>query len=68
MTCAFVAYSPAIKQKMTKAQWKSMQRGVNDGHDFPEDFLMGLYDRMAAERLSLNDEESNLVQQHGMAS
>lgn len=54
-------HSPAIKDKMTKQQWKNMQRGVNDGKDFEEAFLEEIYDRIAAQKLTLQGEEQENV-------
>lgn len=59
-------HSPAVKDKMTKQQWRSMQRGVNDSKDFDEAFLDEIYDRIAAQKLTLQGEEDDNYRNAGI--
>ena len=47
------AHNPQVKDKMTKAQWLRQNQGVNDGADFPRDFLEGLYDRIVEDEIKM---------------
>jgi Sec7-like guanine-nucleotide exchange factor len=61
-------HNPSVKVKMTKEQWinrqahfhifnilTTSQRKMNDGKDFEEQFLIGIYDRIAAQEIRLQD-------------
>ena len=37
-------HSPKVKQKMTVSEFLRQNRGLNDGGDFPGDFLAAIYD------------------------
>ena len=54
------AHNPAIKQsrKMTKEQFVRNNRGLDDGHDLPQEFLEIIHDRYVVSR----DFECHLVQ------
>lgn len=47
------AHNPQVKDKMTKAQWLRQNQGVNDGSDFPRDFLESLYDRIVEDEIKM---------------
>ncbi|KAL5515580.1 hypothetical protein EMCRGX_G000765 [Ephydatia muelleri] len=39
-------HNPSVKHRTSKEQWLKMNRGINNGRDFPETFLLGIYDRI----------------------
>ena len=51
-------HSPQIKatKKMTKEQYISMNRGVNDSSDLPKHFLSKVYDEIAARAIQIKDD------------
>lgn len=36
-------YNPEVKKKMTVEDFIKINRGINDGKDFPEEFLREIY-------------------------
>jgi hypothetical protein len=40
------AHNPQVKKKMTEREWVRQNRGLNDGKDLPEDFLLDIYGRV----------------------
>jgi len=47
------AHSANVKNKMTKPQWLATNRKVNDGQDFPQEFLETLYDRIVEDEIKM---------------
>lgn len=43
---------------MNKNEWLKNNKGNNCGQDFDRQFLLDIYDRIAAERIKLKDEEN----------
>ncbi|EFA78598.1 armadillo-like helical domain-containing protein [Heterostelium album PN500] len=50
-------HSTAIKTHMTKPDWIKMNAGINDKKNFDEQYLLGIYDRISLQRLSLKDDD-----------
>lgn len=50
------AHNPAIKKqyKMTKAQFISNNRGINEGDDIPREYLEHIYDRIIQEQIKMD--------------
>lgn len=46
-------HSPQVRNKMTKEQYISMNRGINDQNDLPEEFLGEIYDDIAANEIKM---------------
>lgn len=44
-------HNPSVKKKMSKEQFVNQNRGVNDGENFPRDFLEDLYDVIEEDEL-----------------
>lgn len=44
-------HNPSIKKKMTKEQFISQNRGVNEGENFPREFLEDLYEVIVEDEL-----------------
>jgi len=49
-------HNPAVKSKMTLAQYIQNSRGINDGHDLPEKMLNDIYGRLKEKPLVFNKE------------
>jgi len=47
------AHSANVKNKMTKTQWLATNRKINDGADFPQEFLEKLYDRIVEDEIKM---------------
>ena len=45
-------HNPSVKKKMTKDQWVSQNRGVNESADFPREFLEDLYDTIEEDEIT----------------
>merc|ERR1712137_1497497 len=52
-------HSPAIKKKLSKAEWIKNNNNLNDGKDFPEKFLIDLYDTVAKHPLRVRDDDDS---------
>merc|ERR1712137_467928 len=52
-------HSPAIKKKLSKAEWIKNNNNLNEGKDFPEKFLVDLYDTVAKYPLKVRDDDTN---------
>ena len=50
-------HSHAIKKKITKQEWIKNNTGLNDGKDFPEKFLLDIYDSVTQHRLRVRDDD-----------
>ena len=48
-------HAPAIKKKISKADWIKNNTGLNDGKDFSEKFLIQIYDRIQRQELRTRD-------------
>lgn len=48
-------HNPSVpsKDKMSRAQFLSQNRGINDGSNFPGDFLAMVYDDILAQELTV---------------
>jgi len=54
-------HNPQVKKKMTKEGFLKNNRGINDGHDLPADYMSALYDRIAVHEIKMKDESSLLT-------
>jgi hypothetical protein len=54
-------HSPAIKRRITKAEWIKNNKGLNDGKDFPEKFLTQIYDRIQKNEIRTKDTDETSV-------
>ena len=50
------AHNPQVKNRMTKAGFIANNRGINDGHDLPEDLLNSIYDDIVNNEIRMKDE------------
>jgi len=50
-------HSPAIKRRITKAEWIKNNKGLNDGKDFPEKFLIQIFERIAKNEIRTKDSD-----------
>eukprot|EP01135_Chromosphaera_perkinsii_P000995 Nk52_evm9s156 gene=Nk52_evmTU9s156 len=50
-------HNPGVKNKMTKAQFVSNNRGINDSRDLPKEYLEGIYDEIAASPIKMKGQE-----------
>lgn len=55
------AHNPQVKNKMTKAQFVGTNRGIDDGHDLPREFLEALYDSIVSEGIKMEGEGEILL-------
>jgi len=51
------AHSPQVKERMTKQDFIKNNRGINDGSDLPEDYLLEIYDEIYNNEIVLKDEQ-----------
>jgi len=49
------AHNPGVKVKMTKEGFLNNNRGINDGHDLPPEYLSALYDRIVSNEIKMKD-------------
>lgn len=50
------AYNPQNKRRMTKEEFIKNNRGINDGSDLPEDYLIEVYDDIHSDEIRMRDE------------
>ncbi|KAF9247274.1 hypothetical protein BU15DRAFT_39296 [Melanogaster broomeanus] len=50
------AHNPQIKDRMTKAGFVRNNRGINDGEDLPEEFLLSIFDEIQNNEIRMKDE------------
>jgi brefeldin A-inhibited guanine nucleotide-exchange protein len=50
------AHNPQIKNRMTKADFIRNNRGINDGEDLPEEFLLSIFDEIQNNEIRMKDE------------
>ncbi|KAH9951731.1 hypothetical protein B0H21DRAFT_684859 [Amylocystis lapponica] len=50
------AHNPQVKNRMTKADFMKNNRGINDGHDLPEDLLLSIFDEISSNEIRMKDE------------
>ncbi|RPD67347.1 hypothetical protein L226DRAFT_452320 [Lentinus tigrinus ALCF2SS1-7] len=50
------AHNPQVKNRMTKQGFIANNRGINDGHDLPEDLLNSIYDEIVNNEIRMKDE------------
>ena len=50
------AHSRQIKVRMTKQGFIANNRGINDGQDLPEEFLVSIYDDIVNNEIRMKDE------------
>ena len=56
------AHSPQVKKRMTKQDFIKNNRGINDGQDLPEEFLLAVFDEIHNNEIRMKDEmEAALV-------
>jgi brefeldin A-resistance guanine nucleotide exchange factor 1 len=60
-------HNPMIKQenRMTLEQFVKNNRGINDGEDLPEDFLVELYEQIKSKQIEVRKELGDIIKQHG---
>ena len=60
-------HNPMIKHenRMTLEQFIKNNRGINDGEDLPEDFLVKLYEQIKSKQIEVRRELGDIIQQHG---
>merc|ERR1712137_949941 len=46
----------AVKNKISEAEWIKNNRGLNDGKDFPEEFLLSIYHTVSKYPLKTRDD------------
>lgn len=51
------AHSPQVKNRMTKQDFIKNNRGINDGSDLPEDYLIEIYNEIYCHEIVLKDEQ-----------
>jgi len=51
------AHSPQVKNRMTKQDFIKNNRGINDGSDLPEDYLIEIYNEIYTNEIVLKDEQ-----------
>jgi brefeldin A-inhibited guanine nucleotide-exchange protein len=51
------AHSPQVKNRMTKQDFIKNNRGINDGSDLPEDYLIEIYNEIYSHEIVLKDEQ-----------
>jgi brefeldin A-resistance guanine nucleotide exchange factor 1 len=61
-------HNPTIKdeKRMTLEQFIRNNRGINDGEDFPEEFLTELYSQIKSQEIQVRKEVIDLVRRHAM--
>ncbi|KAK0425566.1 hypothetical protein QR680_009262 [Steinernema hermaphroditum] len=47
-------HSPQVRNKMTKEQYVTMNRGINDQADLPSEYLESIYDEIATNEIKMN--------------
>ncbi|KAI6119382.1 hypothetical protein EDD16DRAFT_1692684 [Pisolithus croceorrhizus] len=50
------AHSPQVKHRMTKSDFVRNNRGINDGEDLPEAFLLAIFDEIQNNEIRMKDE------------
>ncbi|KAJ3476149.1 hypothetical protein NLI96_g11367 [Meripilus lineatus] len=50
------AHNPQVKVRMTKADFLKNNRGINDGADLPEEFLLSVFDEIVNNEIRMKDE------------
>lgn len=53
-------HNPNIREdkKMTKEEFVRNNRGISDGNDLSEEYLSGVYDRIAKQQISLKEDDA----------
>ncbi|CAI8012336.1 IQ motif and SEC7 domain-containing protein 1 [Geodia barretti] len=54
-------HNPSVKSRTTKKQWVSMNRGCNDGENFPEQLLLEIYDRIGKREFTTGQDHTTVV-------
>lgn len=49
-------HSPQVKNRMTPAEFIKNNRGINDGTNLPEEFLMAVYNNIQGDEIRMKDE------------
>lgn len=59
------AHSPQVKNRMTRQDFIKNNRGINDGSDLPEDYLIEIFNEIHSNEIVLKDEqEAALLSAH----
>ncbi|GMR53679.1 hypothetical protein PMAYCL1PPCAC_23874 [Pristionchus mayeri] len=58
-------HSPQVRNKMTKDQYVSMNRGINNGGDLDREVLESIYDDIAANEIKMKGGASKLLKSQG---
>ncbi|KAI9098198.1 hypothetical protein DFS34DRAFT_694406 [Phlyctochytrium arcticum] len=56
-------HSPTIKVRMDKAAFLKNNRGINDGTDFPDDFLGAIFDEVSNNEIVMEEEQAGKLAQ-----
>jgi len=59
------AHSPFVKNKMTKKQFISNNRGIDDGQDVDPDYLSKIYDKIVQDEIIMKDDPYRTAAEHG---
>ncbi|KIK93499.1 hypothetical protein PAXRUDRAFT_144955 [Paxillus rubicundulus Ve08.2h10] len=55
------AHNPQIKNRMTKADFIRNNRGINDGEDLPEEFLLSIFNEIQNNEIRMKDEMDTAI-------
>lgn len=55
------SHNPAVQRKMTKDQFISNNRGIDNGKDLPSEFLGNLYDSIVQNEIEMDFERDDLM-------
>mmetsp|Transcript_53139 Transcript_53139/g.95363 ORF Transcript_53139/g.95363 Transcript_53139/m.95363 type:complete len:1752 (+) Transcript_53139:149-5404(+) len=61
-------HNPGIKNKMTKEEFIRNNRGINDSQDLPREYLEALYDGVASNPISLQEDQEAKMRLEGAAA
>lgn len=61
-------HSPQVRNKMTKEQYISMNRGINDQSDLPQEYLSDIYDEIAGREIKMKPGLNKLPKQNATAT
>ncbi|KAH9363365.1 hypothetical protein HPB48_006471 [Haemaphysalis longicornis] len=61
-------HSPQVKTKMTKEDYISMNRGINDSKDIPEEELSQIYDEIAGNEIKVKTTASRVTGKQSVSS
>ena len=50
------AHNPQVKNRMTKEEFIKNNRGINDGANLPDEFLLSIFDEIQTNEIRMKDE------------